>query len=160
MSLPERDYSPALLYRMKRAIQMKFADPRYECHLGWLNLAGELTEQQLSAGQKFVRIFDSYSRAKGFPPRSPQSPGFELRSPSSDEGEDLDPEVVRKTEKQIRQYERLRDTLQAVGCLADVVSVCVDNNVPTEAEVRRLKRGLDLVTMYFDRAPGRPRKHR
>lgn len=157
MSLSERDYSPALLYRMKRAIQLKFADPLYECPLGWLNLAGRLTDQQASAGTKFARLFDSYSKAKGLPPRSPQSPGFELWSPSSDEGE-LDPEVEKQYEKKIRQYERLRDTLQSVGCLSVVLSVCVDGHEPTELEAQKLRRGLDLVVLYFDRAPGRPRK--
>lgn len=140
-----RSISPALIARIKDAAVLRMSDPLLGTRLGWLVMSGDITSAQAAAGFQFACIFDEYARVKGFPRRSAASPSFEFTSPG--EAGDVPEDVVRRVSS---IYEGLRDTLQGVGVLQDLISVCVDDNAPLGEELRRVKRGLTLLVEYFE----------
>lgn len=109
-----------------------------------------ITLEQAAAGFAFARLFSDYAQEMGFPRRSAGSGSLELRSPGSDGGEPTE-----RTSGILAAYRAARGKLEAVGALAIVVAVCVDDQAPPIWERERFVAGLNALMRHFVIRKGR-----
>lgn len=117
---PAGRYSPALLKRMEDEAVKTALNPIWGTIVGKLAMKGDLTASQAAAAFEFAALQGRYDALKGMPPRSAQSPSYQLgRGGGGMDLSRLDPEDRTTQERlQRKRIGRVERQLQsALDCI-------------------------------------------
>ncbi len=138
---PERTLT---LTRRIAAYARHAGDQRLTNALGWLRLEEKLTDNQVEAGQRFAILVGQHDRANGFPRRSVAPISYQ-RGYGLAGTPPIDAEAITRV---CSRYEA------ADICLTDkervvVLAVCLEDQVPSWADLRTLNLGLAALAVHF-----------